>query len=169
MSSGCGLKTTGAPSIAELEAAGMLPNAGQLAAGPCLCVECIEEIPCNPCETACPRGAIVVGIPITNLPVIDLSKCTACGLCIPACPGLAVTIKDGSGDEAVIRFPYEYLPLPEAGQKVTMCDRQGEPVCEGTVRLVNRATRNDRTAVVTAVFDKSVITEVISMVRLPRT
>jgi len=77
-------------------------------------------------------------------------------------------IKDGSGDEAVIRFPYEYLPLPEAGQAVTMCDRQGEPVCEGIIKRVDRPARNDRTAVVTAVFDKSRIADVVSMIRLSR-
>lgn len=168
MSGGCGLKSTGAPSRAELEAAGMLPGAWQFASGACLCIECIEEIPCNPCETACPQGAIAVGSPITNLPVLDRTQCTACGLCIPACPGLAIYMKDGSGDEAVIRFPYEYLPLPVAGQTVTMCDREGQPVCAGTIKRVDRPARNDRTAVVTALFDKTRIADVVSMVRLPR-
>lgn len=162
------LKKKGAPSLEELDAVGMLPSPAVLAAGPCLCIECIEEIPCNPCETACPQGAITVGSPITNLPAIDREECTACGLCIAACPGLAITIKDGSGDRALIRFPYEYLPMPVAGQTVTMCDRMGNPVCEGTVKRVDRPARNDMTAVVTALFDKARIAEVISMVRLPR-
>ncbi|PKL08652.1 MAG: 4Fe-4S ferredoxin [Spirochaetae bacterium HGW-Spirochaetae-7] len=163
------LKVKGAPSLAELRAAGMLPSVEDLSKGACLCIECVEEIPCNPCETSCPQGAIAVGTPITNLPVLDGSKCTACGLCIAACPGLAIMMKDGSGDEAVIRFPYEYFPLPEVGQKVTMCDRMGKAVCVGTIKRVDTPKRNDRTAVVTAAFDKSMIAEVVSMVRLNRT
>lgn len=162
------LKKLGAPSLEELDAAGMLPSPEDFAAGPCLCIECVEEIPCNPCETACPRGAISVGSPITNLPRIDREKCTACGLCIAACPGLAITIKDGSGDEALIRFPYEYLPLPVPGQAVTMCDRLGRPVCAGTVRRVDRTARADMTAIVSATFDKARIVDVVSMARLPR-
>ena len=39
-------------------------------------IECIEEIPCNPCETACPAGAIRVGTPITNLPALIPEKFT---------------------------------------------------------------------------------------------
>ena len=53
-------------------------------------LECVEDIPCNPCEVSCPTGAIVVGAPITNLPRIDGEKCTGCGLCVAVCPGLAI-------------------------------------------------------------------------------
>lgn len=37
----------------------------------CVVVECKQNIPCNPCESACPHGAIIVGNPITNLPIVD--------------------------------------------------------------------------------------------------
>lgn len=159
------LKSRGAPSLAELEAAGMLPSMDDMARSACLCIECVEEIPCNPCETSCPHGAITVGDPITKLPVLDRSKCTACGLCIPACPGLAITLKHIKGDTATIRFPWEYIPMPAVGDEVDMVDRLGETVCRGTVRSVNSAKRNDRTTILTAEFPAGFAQRVISIRR----
>ena len=157
------LKILGAPSLEELHAAGAVPTLADLAKKPCVCIECIEEIPCNPCETSCPQGALKVGQPITNLPTIDREKCTTCGLCIAACPGLAITIKSVTGDTATIRFPWEYLPYPTAGDTVTMVDRLGQPVCEGRVKGVANPARNNRTAVVTAEFPSRFVEQVISI------
>ncbi|MGA2193568.1 MAG: RnfABCDGE type electron transport complex subunit B [Nitrospirota bacterium] len=36
------------------------------------------------CSLACPFGAITMGS--NNLPIIDREKCTACGVCVAACP-----------------------------------------------------------------------------------
>jgi ferredoxin len=159
------LKTMGAPSFEELERVGMLPSEADMAGRGCVCVECVEEIPCNPCETSCPQGALVVGYPITKLPVVDRSKCTLCGLCIPACPGLAIMIKSVEGETAKIRFPWEYLPLPVPGDEAEMVDRLGETVCCGKILSVNSAARNNRTAVVTAAFPAAFVKRVVSIRR----
>lgn len=159
------LKTTGAPSLEELRAVDMLPPVEALEKKACVCIECVEEIPCNPCETGCPQGALKVGNPITNLPVIDRGKCTACGLCIPACPGLAITIKSIQGGAARIRFPWEYLPLPVKEQEVEMVDRNGEVVCRGRIVAVANPARNNRTAVLTAEFPREFALKVISIRR----
>jgi Fe-S-cluster-containing hydrogenase component 2 len=159
------LKTIGAPSLEELSRAGMLPSIGELEKRACVCIECVEEIPCNPCETSCPQRALTVGSPITNLPLIDREKCTLCGLCIPACPGLAVTIKSIQGEKARIRFPWEYLPLPVAGEEVEMADRLGQSVCKGRVTAVMNPVRNNRTAVVAAEFPAEFVQDVISIRR----
>jgi Fe-S-cluster-containing hydrogenase component 2 len=159
------LKTRGAPSLSELAAAGMLPSMEDMARSACLCIECVEEIPCNPCETSCPHGAIKVGDPITNLPVFDRSKCTACGLCIPACPGQAITIKQIQGDLATIRFPWEYVPVPSAGDAVDMLDRYGDTVCRGKILGANTAKRNDRTVILTAEFPAGFSQQVITIRR----
>ena len=55
----------------------------------CVVIECKQNIPCNPCESACPHHAITIGNPITNLPVVDSEKCIGCGLCVAQCPGQA--------------------------------------------------------------------------------
>jgi len=159
------LKTTGAPSLGELRQAGMLPAVEDLVKRACVCIECVEEIPCNPCETSCPQGALTVGSPITNLPLIDREKCTLCGLCIPACPGLAITIKSIQGEKARIRFPWEYIPLPVAGEEVEMVDRLGQGLCAGHIISVLNPVRNDRTAVVMAEFPAEFVQEVISIRR----
>jgi Fe-S-cluster-containing hydrogenase component 2 len=119
--------------------------------GPVAVIECVQEIPCNPCEAACARHAIRVGTPITNRPVLDPEKCTGCGLCVPQCPGLAIFVIDLSGPEgtAVITLPYEYLPLPEAGETVDAVDRSGEVVGRGKVLRVVSTRAGNRTAAVT--------------------
>jgi ferredoxin len=165
MSSKSSLKTVGAHSLEELSDAGALPSREEMARKSCVCIECIEEIPCNPCETSCPTGALTVGEPITRLPLIDRGKCTACGLCIPACPGLAIWIKSVKGEKAQIRFPWEYLPYPATGEEVEMANRLGETICKGTVRSVSVPARNDRTAVVTAEFPAEFVDEVVTMRR----
>jgi Fe-S-cluster-containing hydrogenase component 2 len=159
------LKIDGAPSLEELDSVGMLPSIDDMEKKACVCIECVEEIPCNPCETSCPQDALKVGEPITNLPLIDRDICTACGLCIAACPGLAITIKSITGDKARIRFPWEYLPLPVKGSTVSMVDRCGEVLCKGLVIAVLNPIRNNKTAVVTAEFPREFVQEVISMRR----
>lgn len=159
------LKTTGAPSLVDLNQAGMLPSVDELVKRACVCIECIEEIPCNPCETSCPQHALTVGNPITNLPLIDREKCTVCGLCIPACPGLAITIKSIQGLNARIKFPWEYLPIPVSGEEVGMVDRSGKEICKGRVLSVFNSARNNKTAVITAEFPAEFVQDVISIRR----
>jgi Fe-S-cluster-containing hydrogenase component 2 len=142
-----GVKYSGRLNDAEL--AGVLPSPERLAQGPVAVIECVQEIPCNPCEKACPFGAITVGDDITARPVIDRAKCRGCGLCISRCPGLAIFVVDTSGDDATVTIPYEYLPLPVAGDVVDALDRGGKPVGKGRVLKVNTAASLVGTAVVT--------------------
>jgi len=162
------LKIKGAPSIEELRASPAFPSYEELRRGPIAVIECIEEIPCNPCEGACPFHAIRVGSPITNLPHLDVEKCVGCGRCVAACSGLCIYVKDFTYSETTctISFPFEYLPLPEVGQEVEMVDRHGNVICKGTVRRVNNAKANDNTAVITAEYDKAYFEDVVNMKRL---
>jgi NADPH-dependent 2,4-dienoyl-CoA reductase/sulfur reductase-like enzyme/Fe-S-cluster-containing hydrogenase component 2 len=127
----------------------VFPSPVRLARGPVAVIDCPQEIPCNPCEAACPKGAIKVGQPITGLPVLDEEACTGCGLCLTACPGLAIFLVDGRGGQGRVSFPHEYLPLPEKGRKVTAVDADGQPVCQAEVVGVRLTREADRTPVVT--------------------
>lgn len=102
-------------------------------------IDCPECIPCNPCEYACPAGAIQVGAQITSRPQVDLQTCTGCGLCVAACPGQACFLVDPEfgPEEASVDFPFEYLPLPQPGQTVEARNNLGETVCAGRVIRVH--------------------------------
>ena len=53
----------GFPSKDELAKIPGVPSENRIKKGPVACIECVQEIPCNPCEEACPYGAISVGSP----------------------------------------------------------------------------------------------------------
>jgi len=165
-----GVRLTGTPSPEELVGTPGWPSEERMHQGPVAVIECVEKIPCNPCETACPLRAISVGEDITALPVLNEAKCTGCGVCVASCPGLAIYVKDYTFEEerGSILFPFEYLPLPKKGDTVQMTDRFGEVVCPGEVLLVNLSRRNEQTALVKAAYDKKFFLEVVSMKRLSR-
>ncbi len=149
-------KETGTLSMLELQASPGYPSEKRFGAGPVAVIECIQEIPCNPCESACRFNAILVGKPITNLPRLVEEKCRGCGECIPACPGLAIFVvnENYSPAEGTVSIPYEYLPLPETGSIVCALDRCGERVCSARVIRVSNPGKNNGTAVVTIVVPK---------------
>lgn len=145
-----GVKFTGIPSEEELYSSPGVPSDERLDKGPIAFIECVQEIPCNPCEKACPFGAITVGRPITNLPQLDGEKCTGCGVCIAQCPGLAIfrVHKNYTETTALVDFPYEYLPLPEVGEIVPCGDRSGAYVADGKVISVKNPKAYDGTTVI---------------------
>jgi Fe-S-cluster-containing hydrogenase component 2 len=128
-------------------------------------LECVEDIPCNPCEAACPAHAIAIGSPITNLPAINGDSCTGCNICVAICPGLAcfVVEKNYSAELAAVALPYELLPLPEVGEAVRALDRSGNFLCQAEVVRVQKAKRFDKTAVVTVTVDKRFVNDARSI------
>jgi len=138
------------------ELAGRLPSEGRLKAGPIAVIECVENIPCNPCVDACPRGAITIDGDINGTPHVDDEKCNGCTVCLSACPGLAIFVVDASGESGrgSVSLPYEYRPLPERGDRVDAVDREGEVVCEAEVTRVLDSKALDRTPIITIEFPR---------------
>lgn len=136
--------------------ADVTPSAERRAKGPVAVIECFQCIPCNPCQTACKRGAIKELKDINARPEIDHDKCNGCGMCVSKCPGLAIFIVDESysDKEALVKVPYEFLPLPEEGSYVTGLDREGKPVCRAKVEKVQNTKAQDRTPIVSLVVPK---------------
>lgn len=165
-----GVKYTGVPSAGELAACPGRPTEERMHKGRVACVECVQEIPCNPCEGICRFGAITIGEQITNLPVLHGERCTGCGLCVANCPGLAITILDKSFSETTgtVDFPYEYIPLPEKGDTVEAVNRAGEVVCTGTVLQVTKHKSYSGTAVIRLEVPLEYVDEVRAMKRLDR-
>jgi len=137
--------------LSEEELAGQMPSAERLRKGPVAIIECVEQIPCNPCVESCPQGAITMPGGLNEIPRLDAGACTGCGLCISCCPGLAIFVVDlsGEGETATVSLPYEFLPLPEKGQQVLALDRNGGELGPAEVIRVQKGKRVDRTPVVT--------------------
>ena len=142
---------TGYLSEEELKSGPGIPSKARRQKGPVVAIECLEDIPCNPCESSCNVDAIFVGEDITNLPHLDEDKCVACQTCVYICPGQAIFMIDESlpDDKATVMMPYEYRPLPEKGDVVTALDRAGRELGKAAVVKVRQTKKMDQTATVT--------------------
>ncbi len=146
-----GLSKSGYLSEEELKNSSGVPSKARRQKGPVAVIECIQDIPCNPCEASCKVKAILVGEDITNLPRLDEEKCIGCQTCVFVCPGQAIFLVDESlpDGKASVTIPYEFFPLPAKGEIVTALDRSGMALGDATVTAVRKTERMDHTAVVT--------------------
>jgi Fe-S-cluster-containing hydrogenase component 2 len=119
-------------------------------------IECVQEIPCDPCVGICPVNAISMKN-INAVPKIDYDKCTGCKRCVGICPGLAIFVIKLKDDKALITLPYEFLPIPKIGETATALDRVGKP--RGKVKVV-KVNKSNKTAVVTIEVDKDMIMKI---------
>ncbi|NPV71068.1 MAG: 4Fe-4S binding protein [Firmicutes bacterium] len=149
------LEETGVPTRVDLSKT--LPPEERRKKGPYAVFECFQEIPCDPCYAACKQGAVQPFEDINDLPIVDQEKCNGCGICVASCPGLAVFVVDEtfSTDEALVKLPYEFVPLPSQGETVTCHDREGREICQGRVLRVVKGKDNTATPVVWVAFPKA--------------
>lgn len=152
------LEKTGIPSAEQVES--VFPDTDRLKKGPVAVIECFQTIPCNPCATSCPRGAILPFEDINDIPVIDRDKCNGCALCMMKCPGLAIMVVDldWSDMRALVKLTYEFRPLPEKGSIVRALDRAGKPI--GDAEVINVVVPQSKTPIVSIAVDKSLIKRV---------
>jgi Fe-S-cluster-containing hydrogenase component 2 len=157
-----GSERTGVLAGTELLQRVMLPSEERLNRGPVVIVECVQNIPCNPCASACPRKAITIDGALTDTPKVDFEKCNGCTLCIAKCPGLAIFVinRNYSPTEASVTLPYELLPRPAKESTVDLFDRAGRKVGRGRVVRVLDSPAQDRCAVVTVAVPRKLWNEV---------
>lgn len=125
-------------------------------------MECAQNIPCNPCQDACPKHCIKIGEHITSLPAVDETvTCVGCGMCVASCSGQAIfLLNEDCGDgTATVTLPYEFLPLPEKGTKGYACGRDGAKLCEAEVVEVRTAKAFDHTNLLTMRVPKEMVTK----------
>jgi len=137
---------TGILSIKDLQA----PSKKQFEKGVAI-LECVQEIPCNPCVDSCPVHAISMK-DINAPPVNDFEKCIGCTKCVGVCPGLAIFVIKIKANTAWITLPYEFVTVPKVGDVVQALDRIGK--VRGKA-LVKKVVKYGKTMVVTIEVNSS--------------
>jgi len=118
-----------------------LPSKERMEKGAVVIIECIEDIPCDPCVESCKNEAIIKES-LTAVPIVDYEKCTGCALCVAFCPGLAIFVVDCSlEDKALVYIPYEMLPVPQKGDTGDALDRSGKRIGSAEVAKVLKGNR----------------------------
>ena len=132
-----------------------IPSETQLEKGVAI-LECIQEIPCNPCVDSCPVHAISMK-DINAPPVNDFEKCIGCTKCVAVCPGLAIFVVKVIDKKAWVTLPYELLPAPKLGDSVDALDRTG--AVRGKA-IVKKVIKKGKTMVVTIEVDRGVAMDI---------
>ena len=142
---------TGILSIIDLK----VPKKKQLEKGVAI-LECVQEIPCNPCVESCPVQAISMK-DINAPPVNDFEKCIGCTKCVGVCPGLAIFVIKIKDNKAWITLPYEFVTVPKVGDIVEALDRAGS--VRGKA-LVKKVVKQGKTMVVTIEVNSSLAMDI---------
>ena len=134
---------TGFLSDEELKHSPGVPSEARRRKGPVATIECLEDIPCNPCESSCNVDAIFVGEDITNIPHLDGEKCVACRTCVYICPGQAIFY---GGRKPIQRQGYgnDGLRIPAPAGKGRGGQRPGS--CRSKIRKCNSGGRQENPA-----------------------
>ena len=118
-----------------------LPSAERMKKGPVVVIECVEDIPCDPCVESCKVDAISKDS-LTSLPRVDFEESTGCGICVASCPGLSIFVIDCRKDEkALVYIPHEMLPVPRRGDRGDALDRSGRKIGVAEVAKVRKGER----------------------------
>ncbi len=94
-------------------------------------IDCLYGFACNPCQFACPHGAITKSSTST-VPHIDFNKCIGCMECVYQCPGLAIFGYNYAKDWLFL--PIEYAA--QEGAEVFLVDNQGKKLGEGIIEKI---------------------------------
>ena len=129
-------------------------------------INCVQEIPCNPCEVVCPKDAIKIGEPITNVPEY-VTGCIGCEICVAKCPGLAITLVDWRKGEPIVSVPFEFEPSLyfKVGDMVDVTDREGHLLGKAEVVYIRNRTVSKGTRIVKLKADRD-IAEKIAGIRI---
>lgn len=107
------------------------PERTRAQAKPYVIIDCLYGFACNPCEFACPHGAITK-TSTSTVPKIDYSKCIGCMDCVYQCPGLAIFGYSEKKDWLFLPIEYDV----NEGAEVFLVNNNGEKVGEGIIEKI---------------------------------
>ncbi len=108
-----------------------MPSQERMQEKPFVLIDCLYGFACNPCEFACPHGAITK-TSTSTVPQIDFGKCIGCMDCVYQCPGLAIFGYSLKKDWLFL--PVEYSVEEKA--EVFLVDNNGQKLGEGIIEKV---------------------------------
>ena len=120
-------------------------------------IDCLYGFACNPCEFACPHGAITK-TSTSTVPQLDFDKCVGCMDCVYQCPGLAIFGYHLKKDWLFLPIEYD---VPEKAE-VFLVNNNGEKLGEGIVEKIMRKPNKTNIARVRSLDVKG---EALMMVR----
>lgn len=109
------------------------PTKERMAQRPFVLIDCLYGFACNPCEFACPHGAITK-TSTSTVPKIDFEKCTGCMQCVYQCPGLAIF--GYNTNKGWLFLPIEYEAHEDT--EVFLVDNQGKKLGDGVIEKILR-------------------------------
>ena len=128
-------------------------------------IRCVQEIPCNPCVEACPKGWVrLESESIMSLPHWE-QECVGCLKCAVVCPGLAITVVDrrfdASGKTAQVWVPWEIDDSRvSVGKEVRLTGFEGKEVGSGIVRHIRSLKWMDKRKMVQVEVEANLATKV---------
>lgn len=132
-----------------------MPTKKQLEKGVAI-LECVQEIPCNPCVDSCPVHAISMK-DVNAPPVNDFDRCIGCTKCVGICPGLAIFVVKIKDKKAWVTLPYEFVPEPKKGDVVQALDRTGKARGDA---VITKVVKQGKTRVVTIEIESKLAMDV---------
>ncbi len=121
------------------------PSDERFNAKPFVQIDCLYGFACNPCEFACPHGAITK-TSTSTVPQLDFDKCIGCMDCVYQCPGLAIFGYAPKKDWVFL--PIEYFV--EENEEVYLVDNQGQKLGTGVIEKVLKKSNKTNIARVKA-------------------